>query len=219
MSLIIYGKGEFAKLLYHYLANDSEYDVVGFSADSKYINTKKYCGLPLIPFDDIENKYNTKKYKIIVAVGYSDMRNRKKMYNKAKKKGFECINYISSTAFVDKTLIIGENNIILSNVIIEPFVSIGNNNIIWTSVNICHNAKLKSHSFIASQSLLGGFSILENNCFIGFNSTILQGITIKKESVIGAKSLVLKDTNKYSKNFGSPSKEVSKHKKFGAKII
>lgn len=216
--ILIYGLGDFAKLALHYFSKYSEYKVISFCADEKYIVDSYFCNLPIISFEQIENLYPPSKYSIFIAVGYTSMRNRKIMFEKIKLKNYNCVNFISPYSIIDSTVQIGENNFILENCVIEPFSTIDNNNIIWSSVNICHNVKIHSHSFIASKSLIGGFSEIKNNCFIGFNSNIIQNIVVENETLIGTNSLILRNTEAYSKYLGSPAKKVSSHREKGIKI-
>jgi len=216
--IVIYGKGDFAKLMYHYFKTDSKYNVVAFCVDKPFKNSDTYCKLPLISCEDMYKKYPNKNYQSFVAVGYSNMRIRKIMFDKIKDMGYTCVNYISSKANVDKSLLLGENNVILQGSTIEPFVKINNNNIIWSSVTISHDVKIKSHSFFASQSLVGGFSIIKNNCFIAFKSTIINNIILDKETLLGSCSLQLTNTKKYTQYFGSPTKAISTHKKYGIRL-
>lgn len=217
-NVVIYGKGDFAKLIFYFLENDSSYKVIAFCVDEEYLDSDTFCGKSLISFNEIDEKYPCNLYKAFVAIGYSNMRIRKVMYEKIKKKGYSCINYLSSKASISENMIIGENNVILANSVIEPFVEIGNNNIIWSSSNICHDVKIFSHCFLASQSLVGGFSIIKDNSFLGFNCTILQNLTVEKESLIGSNSLLLSNTEQYSKYLGNPAKMISKHEKEGIRI-
>ncbi len=217
--IVIYGKGDFARLMLHYFNVDSKYNVIAFCADEEYLDNNTFCDLPLVPFKNIELVYPPNIFSIFVAVGYSNMRVKRNMYENVKLKGYYCVNYISSKAIIDSSVIIGENNVIFSNVVLEPFVKIENNNIIWSSSNISHDVNIFSHSFIASQSLVGGSSKIEDNCFIGFNTTILQNVTLQTETLIGAKSLVLKSTERYSKYIGIPAKKVLEHRKEGIKIL
>ena len=216
--IIIYGKGDFAKLMLYYFNIDSGYNVVAFCVDKLYLDDETFCNLPLISFEDVETKYSPDKFKAFVAIGYSNMRSRKIMFDKIKSKNYECANYISSKAIIDRNVIIGENNVILENTVIEPFVKVENNSIIWSSCNICHDVTLGSHNFVAAQSLIGGFSRIKDNSFIGFNSTIIQSIIIENETLIGAKSLVMSNTKSYEKYLGNPAKYVSSHKNVGIKI-
>ena len=216
--IFIYGIGDFAKLMLYYFKTDSTYEVVGFCADNEYIKGSEFCELPIIPFKEIDLIYPYTKYEVFVAIGYSNMRNRKIVYNKIKSKNYNCVNYISSKSIIADNIIIGENNVILENAVIEPFSKIGNNNIIWSSSNICHNTNVDSHCFIAAKSLIGGFSEIKENCFLGFNSTVLQNIVLEIETLVGTKTLINKNTKKYTKYIGIPAKVISNHKKEGIVI-
>ena len=216
--IVIYGKGDFAKLMLHYFNTDSNYNVVAFCVDSKYLDSYSFCALPLSTFEDIEQKFPPSKTEAFVAVGYSNMRAKKEMFEKIKLKNYKCVNYISSKSVIDSSVELGENNVILSNTVVEPFVKIKDNNIIWSSCNVCHNVSIESHSFIASQSLIGGFSSVKDNCFLGFNSTIIQNVTLAKETLVGAKSLILRNTEEYSKYLGNPANNVGNHKEHGISI-
>lgn len=215
--IIIYGNGDFAKQIYWYFINDTNYEVVAFCADKNYINDQEIFGLKVYDFETIEQEFKADRFKIFVAIGYANMRNRELMFNKAKNKGYDLVSYVSSKAILSPNIKLGDNNAILHGVIIEPNVEIGNNNIIWSSTTVCHDSKVGNHNFIAAGTVIGGFSKIENLCFIGFNSTIIQNIHILNESLIGAKSLQLSNTVQSSKWVGSPSKIVGYHQE-GIKI-
>jgi sugar O-acyltransferase (sialic acid O-acetyltransferase NeuD family) len=219
MKIIIFGNGSFAKLMYHFLSNDTKHDVIAFCVDKEFLDNEKILNLPVISSEVIKDLYPPCNHHFLIAVGYSNMRLRKKLFEKIKSLDYKCINYIHSEAIVDKSTTLGENNIILAGTIIEPFVTISDNNIFWSSVNISHNVSINSHSFFASQSLIGGFTQIKDNCFLGFNSTVIQNLIIREESLIGANSILLKTTNKHSKYIGSPAKEISNHKNKGIKIL
>ncbi len=204
--LIIYGLGDFAKTMRYYFAKDTDYKVVAFCADKNYINQDELDGLPVVPFENIENIYGNDEYKMFVAVGYSKMRARKLMYEKARNKQYEMASYVSPLANIDPSVVFGMNNVVLQGSQIEPFCTIGDNNIIWSSVNVSHDVRIGSHCFIASQSLLGGRVKVGDGCFLGFNCTILQELMLAEETLVGAKSLVISTTQPFSENIGLPSK-------------
>ncbi|WP_445425017.1 acetyltransferase [Alishewanella sp. HL-SH06] len=214
--ILIYGMSDFAKLMRTYLDRVELQKVVAYVADQNFIKqSNSFDTLPLVPFEEVEVLYPPKSYSMLVAVGYSNMRARQFMFDKAKKKNYNLINYVSPAAIVDESVKIGENNIIFQGTVIEPNVVIKDNNIIWSSVNVSHDVEIGSHSFLASQSLIGGCTKIGNGCFLGFNSTCSQNLSIGEESLIGANALVLKDTMSFSKNIGSPSKVVGFHQKEG----
>ena len=60
--IIVYGNGNIAKIIYHYLKK--QFDVVGFTVDKKCIVEPSIEGLPLVPFENVEKKYEVDKYKM-----------------------------------------------------------------------------------------------------------------------------------------------------------
>lgn len=214
-ALVIYGLGDFARMMKYYFDKDSNYKVVAFCADKAFINEDYFDGLPVVAFEDIQDIYPCSNFILFVAVGYSRMRNRKIMFNRAIAKRYQFANYISTHADIDPSVKLGVNNVFLQGTQVEPFCKIGDNNIFWSSVTICHDAIIGDHCFFASQSLIGGFSVVANNSFIGFNSTVIQQVTLAEETLVGTKSLILKSTEPFSKNIGIPSQCVSLHSEEG----
>jgi acetyltransferase-like isoleucine patch superfamily enzyme len=56
---------------------------------------------------------------------------------------------------------------------------------------------------------------MENNCYIGIGATIRNGVRIAEESLVGAGSLVLRDTEPYSRNVGHPARVLGYHREEG----
>ncbi len=83
-------------------------------------------------------------------------------------------------------------------------------------VTISHRATLNTHTDKGKANIaveLNNKSSsqinIENDVYIGTNVTILQGVTIGKQSLIGAKSLVSKNLPEGSKSYGVPAKIIS----------
>jgi acetyltransferase-like isoleucine patch superfamily enzyme len=75
------------------------------------------------------------------------------------------------------------------------------------------DVQIGSHCSIYSVSTIDnsfGKVVLKNNCRIGSHSTILPGVSIGKNSIIGAHSLVNKDIPDNVVAFGVPAKIVRK---------
>lgn len=75
------------------------------------------------------------------------------------------------------------------------------------------NVQIGSHCSIYSVSTIDnskGKVVLKFNCRIGSHSTILPGITVGKNSIIGAHSLVNKDIPDNVIAFGVPAKVIKK---------
>jgi len=80
-------------------------------------------------------------------------------------------------------------------------------------VTIEDEVQIGSHCSIYSVSSIdnsAGAVLLKHNCRIGSHSTILPGVSIGKNSIIGAHSLVNKDIPDNVVAFGVPAKVMSK---------
>jgi acetyltransferase-like isoleucine patch superfamily enzyme len=78
-------------------------------------------------------------------------------------------------------------------------------------VTIEDDVQIGSHCSIYSVSTIDNSSgkvVLKNNCRIGSHSTILPGVSIGKNSIIGAHSLVNKDIPDNVVAYGVPAKVV-----------
>lgn len=122
-----------------------------------------------------------------------------------------------------KNAVIGENCNINCNVFIENKVKIGNNVTIKPGVQIWDGITIGDNVFIGPNvtftndkypvSKNSSFKLVEtivkDGASIGANSTILPGITIHENAVIGAGSVVTKDVPANETWFGNPAKRHS----------
>ena len=193
--IIIFGAGGIAKLAHYYFSCDSEYEVTGFTVDKEYCKDDIFLGLPVVPFEGIEDSYSPTTHKLFIAVSYSKMNSvRAQKYFIAKKKGFELATYVSSrcTFLTDKN--VGDNCFILEDNTIQPFVKIGNNVTLWSGNHIGHDSVIEDHCFLSSHIVVSGNVHICQYCFIGVNATLRNSIRIAPETLIGAGAIIMKDT-------------------------
>lgn len=195
-SLVIFGAGDIAQLAHYYFSKDSDYEVVAFSVDAAYRKTDKFCGLPVVPFEEVASAYPTDKYDFFVALSYSALNQvRKEKYLAARALGYYLASYVSSHATVLNEGRIGENCFILEDNTIQPYVSIGNNVTLWSGNHIGHHSTIHDHCFIASHVVVSGGVEIGEACFIGVNATLRDHITVGERCVIGAGALLLTDAD------------------------
>lgn len=110
-----------------------------------------------------------------------------------------------------------------SRIVSGKKISIGNRVMIAHNVNILDNnshpidAKERHLDFIEhytigmqEHDLKSKEIIIHDDVWIGFNSTILKGVTIGRGAIIGAGSFVTKDVEEWTINVGNPCKCVKK---------
>lgn len=191
---ILFGSSGQAQVMAYLLQHDSEYDVIAFTSTSEFVVSDTLYGLPFIRFENITEKYPPAEYEMHIAVGYTDNNKiREKFYFEAKAKGYTLLTYISSRATIWSESI-GDNVFIFEDNTIQPFVKIGNNVILWSGNHIGHHSVVEDNCFISSHVVVSGHCVIGRNSFLGVNSTLRDGITIAKETTLGAGCLITKKT-------------------------
>jgi sugar O-acyltransferase (sialic acid O-acetyltransferase NeuD family) len=193
--LIIFGTGDIAQIANYYFTIDSEYEVVAFTVNSDFIETEIFEGKPVVAFENIEELYPFKDYKMFIALSYSDLNKvRANKYFEAKNKGYELISYVSSKCTYMSQFLCGDNCFIFEDNTIQPYVKIGNNVTIWSGNHIGHHSILEDHLFISSHVVISGHCKISSFSFLGVNSTIGHRVKIESENIIGAGAIITKNT-------------------------
>jgi sugar O-acyltransferase (sialic acid O-acetyltransferase NeuD family) len=207
--VIIFGVRDLAELAYFYLTKDSVHEVVAFSVNREYIpKDKSFKGLPVIAFEDIENTFPVVTYSFFAPMTHKGMnKERERIYNEIKKKGYNLISYVSSKATVFDNLIVGDNCFILEDNTLQPFVTIGSNTILWSGNHIGHHTKIGDHVFITSHVVISGNCLIEPYCFIGVNAALKENTLLGEASFVAMSTCITNNTDPYSVYSGNPAKK------------
>ena len=208
--VVIFGTGSFAELVHFYLTHDGGYEVVAFTASADQIAAPAFCGLPVVPFEEVTRLYPPADYQMFVAVGYRKVNQvRAALYQEAKDKGYRLVTYVSPrcTNFA-KT--IGDNCFIFEDNTIQPFVSIGNDVVLWSGNHIGHHSSIADHCWFTSHVVVSGHVKIGPYCFLGVNATLRDSITIAESCVFGAAALIMKSTSPRQVFLGERSKPFAK---------
>lgn len=214
--IVIFGTNDFAELAHYYIANDTNFEVVGFTSHQSYIKDKYYKPknstkmYSVVPFENINQHYPPDEVLLFAPMTGVKMNNvRKSVYLEGKQKGYEYYSYISSKATVNNNEI-GENCFILEDNTLQPFTTIGNNVVLWSGNHIGHHAIIEDHVFFTSHVVLSGHCHVKQRAWFGVNSTIRDGITIGEGSLVAMGSLITKSTDPNGFYMGSPAKKQEK---------
>ncbi len=55
--LVVFGSGKIADQAYFYFTNDSPYEIEAFTVDSAFLTKEEMFGRPVVPFEDVQNRY------------------------------------------------------------------------------------------------------------------------------------------------------------------
>lgn len=195
--VILFGNGQMAEIAHCYITRDSDMQIVGFTVDQEHMDTDSFLGLPLMPFEKIQDLMPPTSYRMFIPIGAKKMnRMRAEKYFQAKKKGYSFINYVHSNVFIWPETKLGENCFIFENNVIQPFTQIGNNVVLWSGNHIGHHTSIGDHCFIASHVVVSGRVTVKPYCYFGVNATIRDGITIEESTIVGAGALMLRSSKR-----------------------
>lgn len=206
--LIIVGAGEFGEIAYEYFTDDSPYEVAAFAVEKKYRETDELYGLPLVDVEDMEKMYPPSDYEVFVAITYVKLnRERKRVYEICKRKGYICATYVSSRSFFWKNAEIGENSFVFEDNTIQYHVKIGNNVVLWSGNHIGHRTVIEDDVWLTSHDVISGFCRIGRGCFIGVNASVGDNVTIAEDVVLGAGSVTVKNLEQKAGVYvGSPAR-------------
>ncbi len=193
--LILYGNGAVAEVLHHLFSHGDDYQVVAFTVDRHLVDADRLHGLPLVPWDEVANRFPPADHRMMIAVGYVNVnRLRDERYQQAREMGYRLISYVSPTASLWDGFVLGENCRIGDNVTIQPFARIGDDVFIGSDSFIGHHCVIKDHCFLSARVSMAGHVTVEPYCYIGINATIRNKVRIAQACVIGAGAVILGDT-------------------------
>ena len=210
--LVIFGAADIAQIANYYFEIDSELEVVAFTVDQAYIKSPIFEGKPLVAFEEVQKLYPPASHKMFVATSYAKMNKlRAQKYDEAKAKGYELVSYISSKCTYLSQHKCGDNCFIFEDNTIQPFVKIGNNVTLWSGNHIGHHSTIEDHNFISSHVVISGHCHINSYCFLGVNSTLHNNVTIGRETLLAAGSIISKGTDE--KDVWMPARSIKYHKK------
>jgi sugar O-acyltransferase (sialic acid O-acetyltransferase NeuD family) len=189
--IVIVGGGEFGRIACEYFTYDSPYKVAAFSVEREFLKETEIEGRPVVPFEEMRERYPAGRFKVHVAITYTQLnRVRTRLYRKAKEMGYGFANYISSRAFVWRNAEIGENVFIFENNVVQPFTNIGNNVVLWSGNHMGHRTKIQDNCYVSSHVVISGYCDIGESCFVGVNATFADNVAVGSDCLIGMATVV-----------------------------
>jgi sugar O-acyltransferase (sialic acid O-acetyltransferase NeuD family) len=196
--VVVFGVGQWAELAHFYLTNDSSHEIVAFTVDRPYLTCREYKGLPVVPYDELEQQFAPSEFRMFIPMSFKKMNHlRAEKYDDAAKRGYALISYVSSKATTFHGFECGDNCFILEDNTIQPFVKIGNNVVMWSGNHIGHHSVIHDHVTITSHVVISGCCTVRSFCFLGVNATVRDETVIARETLVGMGATIVKDTKEF----------------------
>ena len=192
MKVLIVGAGGQARVVYDIISYDRSFEVIGFTDIVLRRPDEKIFGKPVLGKHEIwPELYNKGIKAAIVAIGDNNIRARH--FRKLKRLGFELINAIHPNSSIAPSAKTGKGVVVSAGAIINTNARIGNNCIVNTGAVVEHECVVANHVHIAPRVCVAGRTRIGEKSFIGIGSVVKEYLTIGRNVVIGAGSVVLGD--------------------------
>jgi sugar O-acyltransferase (sialic acid O-acetyltransferase NeuD family) len=190
--IVIFGASMSAQVARTYLERDSDHRVVGFAVDAAYASSEKFDGLPLVPWERLEQTFPPTQVQLLGPISYRRLNEfRRDRYLEGKARGYRFASFIHSSCLAHAEQI-GEHCFILAGTIIEPYATIGDNVVIWSGSHIAHHCALGDHCFISGKVGISGATRLGERCFVGGGAIVSEGLTIGDGCLLSFGAVVTK---------------------------
>ncbi|HCR85247.1 MAG TPA: transferase [Alphaproteobacteria bacterium] len=205
-NIIIFGASGHAKVVIDIIEGQGLYKIAGI-ADKAVNGNSKLLGYRVFSEEELAAEINKNNvFGGIVAVGDNYIRSKIVEKIASQFPDFNFINAIHPSCHISRHSTIGSGNVFMAGSIVNAGTKIFDHNIINTNSSIDHDCAVGSYSTIAPSVSLGGGVTLKPFSSILIGAVVKHNVTIGKNSVIGAGSVVLHDVPENSLAYGVPAK-------------
>ena len=210
--IVLLGGGGHCKSIIDSIKSRNEYDIYGVLDPELKVNTEIYDNVYVMGNDDdLEEIYKRGIKNAFISVGsIGNTAIRRKLYEKAKKLGFNFPIICDNKAIIARSVVIDEGSFIGKGTIINSDVRIGKNSIINTGSIIEHDCVIHEFVHIAPGAVVCGGVNIGKDTHVGSNASIIQCLNIGEKVVIGSGSVVIRDVLDDKRVVGNPAREVKK---------
>ncbi|OYU75257.1 MAG: transferase, partial [Alphaproteobacteria bacterium PA3] len=175
--VILFGNQMSASLAWYSLTHDSAQQVAGFAVDAARLGSSHYEGLPLVPFEQLEQFYPAADYRLMIPMGFTQVNGiRKARYDNAKARGYTMASYVSSRASVWPDLVVGDNVLIYEHAIIQPYARLGSNCIIRSGAHVSHHCQVADHAFVSAEVAMASACQIGEQAILGVGCVLRDGL-------------------------------------------
>jgi len=187
--ILILGAGSFARSIADIAEDIPSIEVFGYVVNiPPFIKGSKIENKPIFWIDELANM--DKNLQVVCALSSLQ---KIRIIQAAKEFGFSFINIIHPSAYISKTVQLGEGVIINSGVQIATNAKLGNYVIINRGATIGHDVTIEDYSIISPGTNLASFVTVGQQAQIKMGVNIIEHVNIGRNCYVGAGSLVTKD--------------------------
>ena len=189
------GAGGHAKVVIEILQLIGGYELVGLLDPKQELWGTEVLGIPVLGDDDLLPKlYNQGVRYAFIGLGtIEDTQPRRRLYEKARRQGFQIVQAIHPQAVIAPSVEIGHGPTIMAGAVINAAARLGENVIVNTGAIVEHDCIIGNHVHIATGARLASTVYVGEGAHIGLGAAIRQCIHIGRNAIVGAGAVVVDD--------------------------
>ncbi len=201
-SIVLYGAGGHGKVIADMIEKSGQYTIAGFLDDEK---TGDAFGYPILGgFDAVADIITKGTDTVIVSIGNNAA--RLDLQNRLMEAGMHLATITHPSADIARGAVIGAGTVIMPGVVVGPDVRMGSGCILNTRATVDHDCILGDGVHISPGVHLAGDVRIGSLSHMGIGSVVKEGISIGKETVVGAGAVVITDLPDGCIAYGVPAK-------------
>jgi len=200
------GSGELSDRLIYYFEDTGFGRVVGMFDDFEAVGEIKNDRPILGRAEEIPAAFRKGGFDAVaIAVGYKHRRFRKEVYAALKRQEIPIATFVHPSSHVEKSALLQEGSIVLVDCTIDMHARVGENAFLASRCFIAHHVEIGSHTYCGPAVNLAGNAEIGECCFLGINTTCVDGICVGRNVQTAAGSVVTKDVPDHSLIAGVPA--------------
>lgn len=198
--IAIIGKGGFAKELTTYI-NDCN---TPFKKPLEYFTTIENDNSGAKPIQELID--NIENYVVYIGIGNGQV--RKRIVEDILPINTNYGTMIHPTAYLGSNIQVGEGSVICPNCVITTDIKIGKHVQLNIQTSVGHDSVLKDYVTTAPKVSISGNNHIGESVYLGTSCSTKEKVYIKKDSVLGLNSAVVKNINESGVYVGIPCKKI-----------
>jgi sugar O-acyltransferase (sialic acid O-acetyltransferase NeuD family) len=191
--IVIIGTALLAEQMHFYFAQRAGRRVEAFAVDAQYLGAERFCGQPVLEFEEALRRFGRHTHEMFVAIGFLATEARKQKVERLRALGYTLPTYVHPSAWVAENVRLGVNTLVQEQAVVAPFAELGDDVFLCPQVGINHHTRVGAHCFFAPAAVVAGDASIGECCFVGANATIRDRVTIGARCVIGAGAVIMED--------------------------
>ncbi len=204
-SCVIVGAGGHGRVVLDILLSGRRYRPIGFLDSNPAVHGRRMDGLPIL--GDLTALADLRRQgvgRVIVAIGDNGV--RRAFAQRIEEFGLELINAIHPSANLAHNVTLGKNVVVAAGALVCAHCQIGDSVILNTGCIVDHESMIGTAAHICPGAKLAGRVTAESGAFVGIGATVLQGLRIGCEAVVGGGAVVIEDVEPLTTVVGVPAR-------------